>query len=184
MTLLAGQRYEKRQVFDVPPVRIEVREHQAEIKVCPSCEQEVKGEFPKNVSQPTQYGPRIKAQASYLNNYHFIPLARTEELLQDFYGQSPSEAVVITANNILVSQTEASRESIKQQLIAADVAQFDESGLRVEGKLQWLHVASTPELTHYYVHPKRGQEGMKEAGILPEFRGCAIHDHWKILPVI
>ena len=176
---LEPQRYEKRQVFDVPPVQLEVTEHQAEVKVCPGCDQEVKGIFPEHVSQPTQYGPRIKAQASYLNNYHFIPLARTAELLQDFYGQSPSEAVVIAANNTVVTKTEPSLDRIKQQLIAADVGQFDESGLRVEDQLHWLHVASTPELTHYHVHPKRGQEGMKAAGILPEFQGRAIHDHWK-----
>jgi transposase len=170
--------YEKRQVFDVPPVRLDVTEHQAEIKQCPGCGEQVKGVFPTHVTQPTQYGPRLKAQASYLNNYHFIPLARTEELLSDLYGQAPSEAVVIAANQQLVKQTQPSLESIKQQLIAADVANFDESGLRVEGKLHWLHVVSTPELTHYHVHRKRGQDGMEAGGILPVFQGGAVHDHW------
>jgi len=170
--------YEKRQVFDVPPVGLEVTEHQAEIKQCPGCGEQVKGVFPTHVSQPTQYGPRLKAQASYLNNYHFIPLARTEELLTDFYGQAPSEAVVIAANQHLVKQTQPSLESVKQQLIAADVTNFDESGLRVEGKLHWLHVASTPELTHYHVHRNRGQDGMEAGGILPAFQGGAVHDHW------
>lgn len=170
--------YEKRQVFDVPPVRIEVTEHQAEIKQCPACGQQVKGEFPPHVSQPAQYGPRLKAQASYLNNYHFIPLARTEELLTDFYGQSPSEPVILEANRQLVQQTQPSRASIKQQLIAARVANFDESGLRVEGKLHWLHVASTPELTLYHVDRKRGQEGMEAGDVLPQFQGGAVHDHW------
>jgi len=170
--------HEKRQVFDVPPLRVEVTEHQAEIKQCPDCGQQVKGEFPTHVTQPTQYGPRLKAQASYLNNYHFIPLARTEELLTDFYGQSPSEPVIIEANQHLVQQTEPSRASIKQQLLAANVANFDESGLRVEGKLQWLHVVSTPTLTLYHVHPKRGQEGMAAGDILPHFQGGAVHDHW------
>ena len=170
--------HEKRQVFDVPPVRIEVTEHQAEIKRCPGCGQYVKGEFPAHVTQPTQYGPRVKAQASYLNNYHFIPLARTEELLTDFYGQAPSEAVIIAANHQMVEGTKASRERVKQLLIAADVANFDESGLRVESALHWLHVACTLELTHYHVHRKRGQVGMQAGGILPEFRGGAVHDHW------
>lgn len=171
--------YEKRQMFDVPPVRIEVTEHQAEVKTCPGCGQQVKGDFPSDVTQPVQYGPRLKAQASYLNNYQFIPLARTCELLGDFYGHTPSEAFVLDANATLVDQVEPSLTTIKQQLIAVDVAHFDESGLRVEGQLNWLHVASTNQLTYYAVHPKRGQVGMKALGVLPEFEGRAVHDHWK-----
>lgn len=170
--------YEKRQVFDVPPVRLEVTEHQAEIKQCPGCGEQVKGVFPAYVTQPTQYGPRLKAQASYLNNYHFIPLARTAEVLTDFYGQGPSEPVVIEANQHLVEQSQPSLERIKQQLVAAEVVHFDESGLRVEGQLHWLHVVSTPALTHYHVHRKRGQAGMVTGGILPAFQGGAVHDHW------
>jgi len=171
--------YEKRQVFDVPPVRIEVTEHQAAIKTCPGCGQAVKGDFPSDVTQPVQYGPRLKAQATYLNNYQLIPLARTGELLGDFYGHTLTEAFVLEANATLVERAEPSLATIQQQLIAADVAHFDESGLRVEGQLNWLHVAGTNLLTYYGVHPKRGQEGMKAIGILPEFEGQAVHDHWQ-----
>jgi len=158
-------------------VRVEVTEHQAEVKVCTGCGQTVKGDFPEEVTQPVQYGPSLKAQAVYLNNYQLLPLARICELFEDFYGHSPSEALILEANETLVERAEPALARIKQQLIEADVAHFDESGMRVEGRLHWLHVASTNKLTYYGVHPKRGQEAMCDIGILPEFRGRAMHDH-------
>ena len=169
---------EKRQVFDVPPIHLEVTEHQAEVKDCPCCGQQVKGIFPEGVTQPVQYGPRLKAQAVYLNNYQLIPLERTCELFEDFYGHRPSQGFVLAANAALVKQTEETLFRIKQQVTAADVAHFDESGVRVEDSLNWLHVAATALLTYYAVHPKRGYEGMKDIGILLDFQGRAIHDHW------
>jgi transposase len=170
---------ERRQVFDIPPVRIKVTEHQAEIKVCPQCGERIKANFPAEVPQHVQYGLRIKAQAAYLNNYQLIPLARTCELLGDLYGHTPAEALILDANAAVVDQIEPSLEATQRQLIASPVVHFDESGLRVEGRLNWLHVASTELLTYYSVHPKRGQEGMRAMGILPAFQGRALHDHWK-----
>ncbi len=167
-----------RQVYDIPPVQIEVTEHQAEIKQCPGCGEQVKAAFPEGVTQPVQYGPRLKAQASYLNTYHHIPIARTCELLEDFYGHSPAWAFVIGANQAVAKEVEPALAEIKEQLLQSPVAHFDESGLRAAGQLQWLHSASTSELTYFAVHPKRGQIAMREIGILPDFTGWAVHDHW------
>jgi transposase len=169
---------ERRQVFDIPPVRVEVTEHRAEIKVCPRCGNQVKGNFPPGVTQPVQYGPRIKAQVSYLNNYQLIPWARTCELLGDFYGHAPTEALVLESNTAVVDGIKPSLDATRQQLIASDVVHFDESGLRVEGQLNWLHVASTDYLTYYGVHPKRGQDGMNAIGILrPRSEGARNNYH-------
>ena len=170
---------ERRQVFDIPPTRITVTEHQAESKQCPHCRHRIKGIFPANVTQPVQYGPRLKAQMVYLNNYQLLPWARTCELLEDFYGHGPSEALVLASNETLVNCIEPSLDAIHRQLTTADLVHFDESGMRVEGHLNWMHLASTASLTYYGVHPKRGKEGMSAIGILPHLRGRAMHDHWR-----
>ena len=168
----------RRQSYDIPPVQIEVTEHQAEIKYCPGCRRQVQAPFPADVTRPVQYGPRLKAQASYLNTYQLIPVARTCELLGDFYGHAPSWDFVKQANQAVEKGSAPALAEIERQLLLAKVGHFDESGLRVAGKLHWLHNASTALLTLYNVHQKRGQEAMNAMGILPDFRGWAVHDHW------
>jgi transposase len=174
---LEPSRVERRQVFDLP-VKLEVTEHQVEVKQCPTCGQEAKGGFPPDVSQPVQYGPRFKAQAVYLNSYQLLPLARTCQVLEDFYEHAPSQAIVWAAQTEVVEQVQPVVEHIRRQIIKADRAHFDESGARVEGHLNWLHVASTARLTYYAIHPRRGQVGMSAVGLLPQFQGWAVHDHW------
>ncbi len=171
--------YEKRQVFDIPAIHIEVTEHKAEIKFCPRCGKANKGVFPDQVTQPVQYGDNVKSHVVYFNNYHHIPVARTGEIFEDVFGHRISEAVIINSSNEGATAVAPSTEATKEQLKQADVAHFDESGLRVKGKLHWLHVASNDTLTYYEVHKKRGQAAMDDIGILPEFQGTAIHDHWK-----
>ena len=178
LSTVAVAEVKKRQVFDIPPVTIEVTEHQAEIKICPTCRQRVQASFPVSVTQPVQYGPRLKAQASYLNTYHFIPIARTCQLIGDFYGHEPSWAFVGEANAAVEQGGDPAIEEIYRQLVASDVVHFDETGMRVMGKTQWVHVHSTQGLTYYDVHAKRGQEAMRAIGILPQFTGRAMHDHW------
>ena len=171
--------YEKRQVFDLPPLELEVTEYQAEIKCCPSCQQEAKAAFPDHVSAPVQYGARLKAQAVYLNQYQLIPWARTCETIGDLYNHRPAEGFLHEALQSCHEQIQPTLADIKQTITQEKVAHFDETGLRVMSKLHWLHVASTPHLTYYDVHQKRGQIGMREIGILSQFRGRAIHDHYK-----
>jgi len=106
--------HERRQVFDIPPVQIEVTEHQAEIKVCPGCGHQSKADFPAEVTQPVQYGQRLKAQAAYLNNYQLLPWARSCELLGDFYHHTPAEALIQEANTRVVQQISPSLKAISK----------------------------------------------------------------------
>jgi transposase len=104
---------------------------------------------------------------------------RTTEICEDLVQHRVSAATVLKASEELCRRIEPSTEAVKERRRNAAVLHVDESGLRVEGKLHWLHVASTESLTSYEVHAKRGQEAMDEAGILGKFSGTAVHDHWK-----
>jgi transposase len=171
--------YEKRQVFDIPLVKIKVTEHQGEIKECPRCSTINKASFPASVTQPVQYGTELKGRAVYLTVRHHIPYERTAEILWDFYEAQVSVATIFKANNECSQAVTESVAAIKEQLIASEVVNFDESGLRCEKKNHWIHSAGTPVLTHYTAHTKRGKEAMDAAGILPNFKGRAVHDHFK-----
>lgn len=170
--------YQKRQVFDIPPIQLEVTEHQAEIKICSCCGTANTASFPPDVTASVQYGNSVKALAAYLNNYQFVPLERICEFFEDVVGHRPSEAIMLQANITCAESVKPANDAIKEQLINADVVNFDETGLQVENKLNWLHVACTPYLTYYIVHQKRGMDAMDSIGILPEFGERAVHDHW------
>ncbi|MFW0858718.1 MAG: IS66 family transposase [Dehalococcoidia bacterium] len=168
---------ERRQVFDVPPVKIEVTEHQAEIKEC-TCGHLNKAAFPEGVTAPVQYGPDIRAKAVYLRDYQLVPSERTCEVLRDFFGCEMGEGTLNNVTDKCFEVLEEPVEQIKQRIIESSVVNFDETGSRVNGEKRWLHVAGTPNLTYYQIHPKRGSEAMDEMDILPHFEGTAVHDFW------
>ncbi len=177
---VTAENWEKRQVFDVPPVQIEVTEHQAEIKKCPICHQTTVGAFPPDVNQPVQYGERIKAQMVYFNQQHFVPLERTAEILEDLYGQVVSEGTIVETCNQVAKQVEPINQATKEELQATTgTAHFDETGGRIDKELWWLHVVCTSLLTYYAAHPNRGCKALDAIGIFPGFKGTAMHDSYR-----
>ena len=168
-----------RQVFDIPEPKMWITEYVADSKVCPNCGKSHKSEFPTKVTQPTQYGKNMQAIINYLTMHQFIPLKRATEFIRDFTGQDISEGTLVNCIKTFCNTVSLSVESTKQAITQMTVVHFDESGMRTEGKTKWMHVASTPNLTYYEVNDKRGEKATHDIGILPNFQGTAVHDHWR-----
>lgn len=176
-TELSG--YEPRQVFDIPPIKIHVTEHQAEKKRCPRCKQTNTASFPEGVTQPTQYGVRIKALLTYMNQYQLLPYERLGELCEDVFNHHLSRGTLVNIIKSCHEKLDVFSTCLKEILKEATYLHCDESGFRVINKLHWCHVVSTKILTHYDVHAKRGKEAINAIGILGDYNGRLIHDHFK-----
>ena len=167
---LRGQRvlaYERRQGFDLPPMRLLTTEHQAEIKQCPVSGRRVTAPFPADVVAPVQYGPHFRGFTLYLFRQQILPFNRLRQACQDWFGQ-PLSLGTLTQTNARAHQTLAPVEAVVvRALIQAVVVNVDESGLRVAGRLHWLPVACTAGLTFYGVHGRRGAAAMDALGVLP-----------------
>lgn len=167
-----------RQVYDIPPIVLNVTEHRAEVKICPHCGLKNQAQFPLEANSLVQYGPRLKGMMVYLMDGQLLPSERTCEVLSDIVGANVSEGTLYNTRTQCYSDLELINNNIHSSVIASNVVNFDETGLYVNGKLWWLHVACTDGFTYYFIHSKRGQEAMNEMEILPQFEGKAVHDGW------
>lgn len=168
------------QVFDLPKIQLEVVEHQAEIKACPVCLHTTKADFPLGISGAglTEYGPNIKSFAGFLQHQHLVPVRRVSEILREVAGQEISIGAIMGWSKIAYDRLSDFERELIDSLLESPVVHFDETGMRCRQKLHWLHCTSTERLTFYGIHEKRGTEAMLAFGILPFFRGIAVHDHW------
>jgi transposase len=168
----------RRQVFEIPPVKAEVTEHQLVTRLC-ACGVHTSGAGPATADAPVQYGPRLAAIVVYLMVAQFGAQKRVAQAVADLFG------VPISQGSVAALTARAGRRVdgdflafIRQALSVSPRVHFDETGLRVAGKLHWVHSASTDKYSLVYVHPKRGKLGIDAGGVLDRFTGIAVHDAW------
>ena len=178
LTKQAATLKERRQQIDIPEPKTITTEYR-QMQVRCHCGLHHCGKFPVNVTPNVSYGARLKAYSVGLVQGHFVALERTSEIIRDQYGIQPSGGTIQKWSLQAADYLAADYAANQQAIVNAKVANFDESGMRINGKLHWLHVATAPPYVHYSVHEKRGHLAMDAAGILPGFTGIAVHDHWK-----
>ena len=168
---------ERRQVIDLV-VRREVTEYRTVGGIC-ACGQRHRSVFPDGVTARVQYGPGLSALGVYLTHYQHLPYQRSAELISSLVGIDLSPGTLVTLGREAADQLVAPVAAIGQAVVRSAVAHADETGLRVAGTLHWLHVLCTTALTVYAVHAKRGAKALTDIGLLNDFRGILVHDHWR-----
>lgn len=170
---------EKRQVFDLPQPKLDITEYQIFKACCPICGQEQKGAAPEGVNSPVQYSNNVKALAVLLNVHYRVPYKKVQDLFGDLFGYPINGSTIIQAEEMCYGKLEQSEEIIKSKIIEQEVVHADETGIRVAGKLQWLHTATTFLFTYLFVHEKRGAGAIEsEKSILMNYIGWLVHDCW------
>jgi len=115
----------------------------------------------------------------YMNQYQFLPFDRASQFFEAIYGHKVSPGTIVNAVDALACRLGKLEEQIKEVLSKGKIAHCDETSMSVGGDKHWLHTVGNEKLVHYALHKKRGQEATLDIGILPEFSGTMIHDHWK-----
>ena len=164
--------HQKRQVFDLPQPRVEVTEHRAHSGWCRACGTETQAAFPAEVRATAQYGATVEALVVYLQAWQLIPEDRLAELMSDVFGVEVATATIAAMGQRKAQEFAGLAEHIEQQVQQAAVKHLDETGYRIGGVLQWLHVASTWLLTYYRTSAKRG-------AMFAGLRGIIVHDFWR-----
>ena len=162
-----------RQVFDLPePQPLVVTEHRAHDCQCAACGTTTRAPFPNGVNAPVQYGDRITAFVIYLLHYQLLPENRLVALMADLFGVKVAAATIARMSRTCAQRLQGFAQTVRDLVAGAPMKHMDETGFRIGGKTQWLHVASTALLTFYRVCAKRGS-------LLANVVGIVVHDHWK-----
>jgi transposase len=162
-----------RQVFDLPaPAPLVVTEHRIHECRCADCGAQTRAAFPQGVNAPVQYGPRLCAVVVYLLHYQLLPEDRLAQLMADLFGVKLVPATIARMSRACAQRFRGFADTVRDLVAGAPVKHMDETGFRIGGKTQWLHVASTALLSFYRVCAKRGS-------LLANIAGIVVHDHWK-----
>lgn len=168
--------FERRQVFDLPPLQLECTEHRAEIKECPCCHEKVTAPFPEEVKAPVQYGKNFRSLLAYFYDAQLGASLRIRQMCEEMFGYAVSEATLQSARQNQYQALRPFEERLEEILPHEPVLHVDETSLPVNQVKHWLHVICTPLLTFFSVQRLRGKEAIHAIGIIPKFSGWLMHD--------
>lgn len=166
---------ERRQVFEVPVWKLVVIEHSGVIKECPGCGQHNTGACPEEVAPGARSGAGVKRLLTSVPQEHRVPSARSWQLCEDWFGQPLAEGTRPAAGSVCAAELGDTAARLKPGLLPAEVVNCAATGREVAAQGRGLQSASTPQLTQYACHENRGSAAPPAMGLLPQFKGRALH---------
>ncbi|TSA37311.1 MAG: hypothetical protein D4R64_05875 [Porphyromonadaceae bacterium] len=128
----------RNQVIDLVPRLIEVTEHRSEIKVCRCGKVHVADEeatkAPSKVWRPPQ------SAGSLFESIPIHPCDRVQGLFVNLLGTRISDGELTDANELCFKNLGQTESEIINRLLASQVNHFDETSMRSNKKLEWVHV--------------------------------------------
>jgi len=118
---------------------------------------------------------RIAAIVVYLQCFQMLPENRLAALMTDLFGIEICAATIANMSRACAHRVEGFVQTVRDLVAGAPVKHMDETGFRIGGKMQWLHVSCTALLTFYYVCARRGELLSEIVKVV----GTIVHDHWK-----
>jgi hypothetical protein len=173
----ASSGHERRTRIDIVFEKV-VTHVDAEIKTCPSCQGQTKGEFPADMSGPLQYGLGVKAYVLNLLITQMVSLNRVQKLVKLFIGALISEATLLKYILQLHHALAPWEQSSREQLLCSLTLHVDETSMRVDKRNHWVHVYSSGHTTLKFLHRSRGKEAIEMINLIPRYGGVIIHDCW------
>ena len=165
-------RFEIRQVQDLPePLPLCVVDHRAHVGICPQCNGDTKASFPEGVGSWVPYDPNLTGLVLDLNTHQLLPVKRLVATLRDLFGVHLSPGTVVNMVSRRASAYGGLVDTIRTGVVQARVKHMDETRLRIDGRLHWLHVACTNLLTYLWIGKGRGDVMLAARGLLSMIAG-------------
>ena len=162
--------------------RTVVRRFDIAVGRCHECKRRVQGRHRLQTSDAVgvgsvQWGPEALTLAAILNKQMGLSLGHTRQVLSYGYGLEVSRGGLYRALARMAGRAEPTYDGLVETARQAPVNGMDETGWKVGGRLQWLHVAVSAQVTVYAILPGRGYE--QSVAILgAEYDGFLVHDGW------
>src|ERR1051325_3213864 len=149
---------------------------------CCDCHRRVQGRHPLQTSNAVgvgnvQLGPEALTLAAILNKQMGLSLGHTQQVLSYGFGLEVSRGGLYRALARMAGRAEPTYDQLVETVRRASVNGMDETGWKVGGRLQWLHVAVSAQVTVYAILPGRGYE-QAVAVLGAAYDGFLIHDGW------